>query len=172
MITVASFRQDFTEFASVVDYPSSGITYYLALSGLLLNKRRFGPPGPTVTVPPNNMYDMAQELFVAHHVALEAVAQRAAASGAVPGTVKGPLSSASTGPISVSYDSGAVVDIKASHWNNTVYGTRFQALVRMFGAGPVQLGIGGGYCSPTFNGVPLNGPAWPGLVFIGYGAIN
>lgn len=171
-VTVASFRQDFPEFANTASYPSSGITYYLALSGLLLNQRRFGPPGATVTNPPNNMYDMAQELFVAHHVVMEADAQRAAAAGSVPGRVTGPISSASTGPISISYSSGEVVDLSKGHWNQTVYGTRFKDLCNMFGAGPVQLGVGGAYCGPYFNGVPLNGPAWPGPVFLPYGAIN
>lgn len=172
MITVASFRIDFQEFASVANFPSSGISYYLALSGLLLNRRRFGPPAVAVTNPPSCMYDMAQELFVAHHVSLEATAQRAAAKGAVPGIVTGPLSGASTGPISVSYDSGAVVNTDDGHWNATVYGTRFRELVKMFGAGPVQLGVGGAYCGPTFNGVPLNGPAWPGPVFLTCGSVN
>jgi hypothetical protein len=172
VITVSSFRLDFPEFASTADYPSSGITYYLTLSGLLLNRRRFGQPGTTVTNPPSNMYDMAQELFVAHHVVLEAKAQRAAAAGAVPGEVTGPVASKSTGPISVSYDNGAVVDVNASHWNNTIYGLRFKSLVNMFGAGPVQLGVGGFPCGQVFNGVPLNGPAWPGLWFIGLGSVN
>jgi hypothetical protein len=172
VITVASFRVDFPEFGSTADYPSSGINYYLALSGLLLNRRRFGRPGTTVTNPPNNMYDMAQELFVAHHVSLEAVAQRAAAAGKVPGTVTGPLSGGSTGPISVSYDTGAVINLEAGHWNSTVYGLRFRELVKMFGAGPVQIGIGGCLGAPFFNGVPLNGPAWPGPVFLGLGSIN
>lgn len=172
MITVSSFRIDFGEFANTTDYPSSAITYYLTLSGLLLNKRRFGPPGATVTNPPNNIYDMVQELFVAHHIVLEAKAQRAAAVGAVPGEVTGPVASKSTGPISVSYDNGAVVDANADHWNNTIYGLRFKKFSNMFGAGPVQLGIGGLCAGPTFNGVPLNGPAWPGLWFIGLGSVN
>jgi hypothetical protein len=171
-ITVASFRVDFPEFGSTTNYPSSGISYYLALSGLLLNKRRFGQPGATVTNPPNNMYDMAQELFVAHHVVLEATAQRAAAVGGVPGSVTGPISGKTTGPISVSYDPGSVVSTDAGFWNQTVYGLRFWRMMQMFGAGPVQLGVGGGYCGPCFNGVPLNGPAWPGPIFQGVGPVN
>ena len=172
MITVSSFRVDFPEFASTADYPSSGVNYYLVLSGMLLNQRRFGPPGATVTNPPNNMYDMAQELFVAHHVALEARAQRTAAAGGVPGAVTGPIASQSAGPISVSYDNGAVIDANADHWNNTVYGLRFRKLINIFGAGPIQLGIGGFGRGPTFNNTPLNGPAWPGPWFLGLGSVN
>lgn len=172
MITVASFRVDLPEFASTPDYPSSLIQYYIALSGLLLNQRRFGRPGTTVTNPPANIYDMAQEMFVAHHVVLEARAQRAALNGAIPGEANGPVNSKSTGPISISYDAGATVDEKAGHWNTTIYGQRFWRFVQMFGAGPVQLGIGGRYCGPVFNGIPLDGPAWPGPIFLNYGAIN
>lgn len=172
MITVSSFRIDFSEFANTADYPSSGIQYYLTLSGLLLNQRRFGPPSTQVSNPPSCMYDMAQELFVAHHVSIEAVAQRAAASGAVPGKVTGPISGKTTGPISVSYDPGSTVSDGAGHWNTTVYGQRFRRLSDMFGAGPVQLGVGGGYCGPSFNGVPLNGPAWPGPWYMQLGSVN
>lgn len=172
MITVSSFRLDFPEFASVPDYPSSGINYYLSLAGLLINQNRFGPSAAGVTNPPTTIYDMAVEQFVAHHVVLEARAQRAAAAGAIPGEASGPVSGKSTGPISVSYDAGAAVDEKAGHWNDTEYGRRFWQLVRMFGAGPVQLGIGGFPRCPTFNGVPLDGPAWPGFVFLNLGSIN
>ena len=171
-VTVASFRQDFPEFNSTVNYPSSGITFYLTLAGLLINQNRFGPPAATVTNPPTTIYDMAVELFVAHHVVLEARAQRAAAAGATPGEASGPVSGKSTGPISISYDAGAAVDEKAGHWNDTEYGRRFWQLVRMFGAGPVQLGVGGFPRGPVFNGVPLDGPAWPGFIFQGLGSIN
>lgn len=172
MITVSSFRVDFPEFRSSADYPSSLISYYLALSGLLLNQRRFGLPGATVTNPPNNMYDMAQELFVAHHVVLEARAQRAALKGAVPGQTTGPVSGKSTGPISISYSPGDSVELDAGHWNDSEYGKRFYRLVRLFGAGGLQLGAGGAYCGPVFNGVPLNGPAWPGPIYLTLGPIN
>ena len=172
MITPNSFRIDFPEFASTVDFPSSILNYYIALSGLLLNKQRFGRPGATVTNPPNNMYDMAQELFVAHHVVLERNAQIAARSGGVPGEARGPVTSKSSGPISISYDAGASVDQNAGHWNDTEYGKRFWSLVQMFGAGPIQVGIGAAWPGPCFNGVPLNGPAWPGPIWLGVGPVN
>lgn len=172
MITVNSFRVDLPEFASAPDYPSTLINYYIVLGGLLVSQRRFGPPGATVTNPPNNIYDMALEMFVAHNVVLEAKAQRAALAGGIPGDSTGAISGKSTGPISVSYDNSASLDPEAGHWNDTEYGKRFWKLVRMFGAGPVQLGYGGLYCGPTFNNTPLNGPAWPGPIFLPLGPVN
>jgi len=45
--------------------------------------------------------------------------------------------------------------LNAGHWNLTVYGTRFIRFAKMFGAGPIQIGIG-------YNPSPFGGPAWPG----------
>jgi len=172
MITVSSFRLDFPEFSSTADYPPSAVTYYIALSNLLLNQNRFGPPAATVTNPPTCMFDMAQELFVAHHLVLERAAQVAAAGGGLPGEARGAVSSKSTGPISISYDSGASLDPKAGHWNDTEYGKRFWKLVMIFGAGVIQVGVGGGACGPIFNNIPLNGPAYPGPWYLPLGSIN
>lgn len=160
MITAASFRIDFPEFGSSVDYPTSVINYYLALAGMLLNKRRFGQPAATVSNPPTVMYDMATELFIAHFITLEAQARKAAQSGGTPGLVQGPTNSKAVGPVSISFDSQAVVYPDAGHWNATMYGIRFMNLVNMFGAGPVQIGVG---VTPWFVGGAWPGPpVWPG----------
>lgn len=171
MITVASFRLDFPEFQSTADYPSSAVTYYIALGGLLLNQNRFGPPTSAVSNPPSCMFDMALELFVAHHLVLERAAQVAASAGGLPGEARGAVSGKSAGPLSVSYDAGASVDPNAGHWNDTEYGKRFWRMVLMFGAGVVQVGVG---CAPglTFNNVPLNGPAYCGPWYLIDGSIN
>lgn len=161
-VTPASFRQDFPEFNANPPYTDSLIQYYLVLAGLLLNKNRWGLPSTAANSPPNNMYDMATELFVAHHIAIEAAAQKAAAAGGMPGSPQGPTTSKHVGPISVSYDAGSVLETGAGFWNTTMYGTRFYRLMMMFGAGPVQVNIGR---DPT----PWNGPAWPGpLIWPGW----
>lgn len=171
MITPASFRIDFPEFRSTVTYPSSTVSYYLALAGLLLNKTRWGSPSATAKNPPDNMYDMATELFVAHHIVIEAMNSKATIAGGIPGVVQGPVNSKSVGPVSISYAPGDVVIADAGHWNLTTYGVRFRNLSRMFGAGPIQLGVGPLFCGPFYNNVPLNGPAYPGPM-LGYGSIN
>ena len=172
MITVASMRLDLPEFSSTADYPSSVMAYYIALAGLLLNSGPFGGTSSVVTSPPSCVYDFALEMFVAHHLVLERAAQIAAAGGGNPGEARGAVSSKSTGPISVSYDAGSSLDRLAGHWNDTEYGKRFWKFVRLFGAGPVQVGVGCGPCGPVFNGVPLNGPAYPGPWYLSLGSIN
>lgn len=162
-VTAATFRADFTEFASASSYPTSAINYYLALAGLLLNQNRWGVPAPTATSPPTALIDFATELFVAHHIVLEYQAQLAARNGAPPGTAAGgPVSGKSVGPISVNYDTGSATYENAGFYNLTFYGTRFWNLVEMAGAGPVQFGVnpyGGG----PFNGATawLGPPVWP-----------
>lgn len=127
-VTPASFRQDFPEFADITVYPDGSVNYYLNLAGLLLVPARW-----------TTVLDMATELFVAHNLVLEAQAQKAAANGAIPGQNTGPLSGKTVGPITASYDTAAGIEEGAGHWNLTTYGTRFMSLVRLFGAGPVQV---------------------------------
>jgi hypothetical protein len=159
-ITAASFKIDFPEFASDTAYPPSVINYYLALAGFMLNKNRFGQPGPAPANPPTTIYDMVTELFVAHHVAIEKQAMNAAAGGGVPGVTTGPVASKSVGPVSVSYDSGAVISTDAGFWNQTMYGLRMWKFIQLYGAGPIQIGIG---YAPYGAGSAWPGPLiWPG----------
>lgn len=142
-VTVDSLRTDLPEFADPTAYPDSGITFWLSWAGILLNAQRWG-----------RSLDLGALMFVAHHLVLERQAQKAAANGAVPGTGIGVINNKSVDKVSVGYDTSAVIDPKDGHWNMTTYGLRFIQMVKMFGAGPVQVGIG---CAP-----PLSGPAWPG----------
>jgi hypothetical protein len=164
VIDVASFRTDFPEFGSVPAYPNAVISYYIALAGLMLSPTRFGGPGSaTASSPPTTIYDFATELFVAHHVAIEKQAMNASAGGGVPGITTGPVTSKGVGPVSVSYASGDVISKDAGFWNQTMYGLRFWKMIQIFGAGPIQIGIG---CSPYGVGF---GAAWPGpLVWPGW----
>jgi hypothetical protein len=142
-VTVASFRNNYPEFADSVRFSVSQIGYYLNLAGLLLNAARW-----------NNLLDAGTELFVAHNLAIESLTQAEAKSKGVPGITTGPVSAKSVDKVSISYATSDAVQAGAGHWNLTVYGTRYVRLMRMFGAGPVQVGVG---AYPL-----LNGPAWPG----------
>ncbi len=142
-ITVAQFRADYPEFNSSTLYPNSQVEYYLALAVKLLPADRW-----------TTLLDTATELYVAHHIAMEAKAQVESTSGVIPGEVTGPVSSKSVDKVSVGYDTGAAAEEKGGHWNLTVYGIRFLRLAKIFGAGPLQVGIGM---------VPYgSGAAWPG----------
>ena len=143
MITVQQFRSDYPEFSSTAVYPNSQIEYWLNFAYLMLNAQRWG-----------GMLHLGASMFIAHNLAIEARAQMEASAGGIPGQQTGPLSSKSVDKVSMSYDTGAGIQPGAGHWNLTVYGTRFIKMARMFGAGPVQIGIG---IAPA-----LSGQAWPG----------
>lgn len=148
-ITPSQFTTNFPEFGSATNYPPAVITFYLGLAYTLLDARRWG-----------TTLDYGVQLFVAHNLVLERQAQVSAASGAPPGLAGGPVSSKGAGPVSISWDTGAAAELDAGHWNYTTYGQRYIRLVRLFGAGGLQLGIG---CGPAFSGGAWVGPPpWPG----------
>lgn len=142
-VTIESFRTSLPEFTDPTNYPDSGITFWLTWAEIMLSAPRWG-----------RSLDLGTMMFVAHHLVLERQAQRAAANGGVPGTAIGVINSKSVDKVSVGYDTTGVIDPKDGHWNLTTYGLRFVGMVKMFGAGPVQIGVG---VAP-----PLSGPAWPG----------
>jgi len=153
-ITVAQFRADFPEFASTVDFPNSGAQFWLGIAYQLLNASRWGA-----------QLDLAVELFTAHNLAIEAKASRDAKGGGIPGQQAGPINSKSVSSVSVGYDSSAALESNAGHWNLTVYGTRLIRLIRMFGAGPIFVGVGS---APSFSGSAWTGPlTTPGFTNFG-----
>ncbi len=153
-ITVAQFRADYPEFSSTTVYPDSQVNYWMNIAYILLNAGRW-----------MRMLDMGAELFIAHNLALEARAQANASAGGIPGESTGPVSSKSVGPVSMGYDTTAGIEEGAGHWNLTIYGTRFIKLAKMFGAGPVQIGIGS---APSYSGMAWSGPlTTPGFTNFG-----
>lgn len=126
-VTVDSFRLGFPEF-NTVDYPDSMVQFWLDRALELVNPSAWG-----------RSFDLGVQLFVAHNVVIEKRNEKAAAGG-VPGAAgSGTLASKSVGPISVSYDTSIGLNPDDGQWNLTNYGTRFAALVRMFGAMPIQV---------------------------------
>jgi hypothetical protein len=140
-ITVSAFRNDYPEFASSVTYPTSSITHFLKLASLFLNQERWGAPSSGSGNPQNyNENDVGTELYVAHHLVLEARAQVSAASGGLPGENVGAINNKSVDKVSVGFDVSAGTLENAGFWNTTTFGVRFIQLARMMGAGPVQVG--------------------------------
>lgn len=82
---------------------------------------------------------LAQRLYTAHCIVIDAQNTKAAASGGVPGTSGGIANSKSVGSVSVAYDSVTSSEKDAGWWNRTTYGQQFYRLVRVFGAGVIQL---------------------------------
>lgn len=131
-------------FGSRANYPDEAINYWLAIAGLMLNQDRLGLPSQTADAPPTTKLDFLTELFVAHNLVLERQAAVAASTGGFPGTQQGVVSSKSVGAVSISYTVAEIAELNSGYWAETTYGLRFLRFVRFFGAGPVQIGIGGG----------------------------
>lgn len=126
-VTAAQFRTDFPEF-TLASYPDASVNFWLAVAAKLLRPARWF-----------DMLDLATELYVAHNLSLEFQAREDAAAGGAPGVSTGAVTSMAVGPASISFDASAGLEEGAGNWNLTVYGTRFAQLVRMFGAGPIQV---------------------------------
>jgi hypothetical protein len=128
----------------------------------------WGPSSLTANSPPTTLADFALEMWVAHQVVLEKQAIAQAATGGNPGTAIGVISSKSVNGVSVGYDIGAVtggnMQANAGYYNQTVYGIRFYRLMKLRGAGPIQLGIGRAPAFLFFNNFGLLGSSngWAG----------
>jgi hypothetical protein len=124
----------------------SSIAYWLNIAYKMLNASRWDDP---------DIYALGLETFAAHHVVLEVLAQRDMDMAGVPGLATGVIAGKSVGDVSISYDTGSVLEMDAGHWNATLYGKRFIHLARMIGMGPIQVGTGGSLQGPLTA-------AWPG----------
>ncbi len=138
-ITSTQFRTDFAEFADTVAFPDAQLNFWLANAVLFLDQVRWGTWLP-----------LASELFVAHHVAIEARAVQESGVGGIPGTTTGPIASKSVDKVSLSFDVGSVTEEKGGHWNLTIYGTRLYRMMLMLGAGPVHIGA-------VYGAIPMTG---------------
>ncbi len=130
-MNVADFRTTFPEFGASPGtgaYTDARINFWIALAEKLLISPRW-----------DNLLDHGIALFVAHHLAMDAANLRAAATGGAVGQTTGPLASKSVDKVAAAYTTGAVTFENAGHWNLTTYGVQFYQLVRMVGAGGVEL---------------------------------
>ena len=155
-VTVASFRAAFPEFAqtSTTAYPDTEVGFWLGLSANLLDPGRWGA-----------MLDYGTMLFMAHNLAIGFKSKADAASGQQAGQVTGALTAASVDKVSYGRDASAMMVTDAGHWNMTTYGIRYIQLVKMVGAGPIQVGLPGcgegpvgAWYGPSYGG--FMGGAW------------
>lgn len=131
-----AFVLAFPEFKDTVNFPETCFDFWASIAVMMLNPLRWGA-----------QFDLAQMLFIAHNLALEALAQAGAADG-IPGLARGVVSSEGAASTSVSYDTTAATEKDAGHWNLTIYGMRIARLISFFGAGPIYIGPGYG-TNPT-----------------------
>lgn len=155
MITPATFRQSFPEFAVAGDYADSVLAYWIAIGVMFQNTGVWGVGATVAVSPPTTPYDFGLELFVAHNLAVERRNLLTAAAGGVPGEAKGPTSAKSVNGVSISYDTGAAAEEDAGWWNMSIYGQRYIRLAQQMGGVPLLIGVPG-------PAPPLSGPGWPG----------
>jgi hypothetical protein len=118
MITYENFIAALPEFSDTA-YAQGTVNFWIEQAKVHLNEGRLG-----------RKYDLACIYFVAHHVALTRMNERAAKSGGAVGMQSGQISSKSVGAVSVSYDTSSVSMSGAGEWNATAYGRKYFQLVR------------------------------------------
>lgn len=128
-LTPDQIRADFPEFSDETAYPDGMLTSWIAVALNLVNTARWGA-----------LATMGQELCTAHYLVIAARDQAAAAANGLPGQATGLLNAKSVGDVSASYDTTTASFADAGFWNATSYGQRFYQMLRMVGAGGVQLG--------------------------------
>lgn len=127
-MTPATLRAAFPEFASATDYPDAQVQVWIDLAGNMLNADRW-----------DALLDMGTMLFTAHYLTIGLQDQKSAAAGGATGKVTGPQTAKAVDKVSASYDTAATTYQDAGFWNMTSYGVRFWQMLRMVGAGGVQL---------------------------------
>lgn len=125
---VGKFRTSFPEFNDKSAYPDTQIAFWVTLGSKLIL--------PCVWT---TCWTEGMSLYIAHEITLAAQNAKLGAAGGMPGTTGGVPSSKSVGSVSVGYDSQATSEKDAGYWNLTNYGKQFIRLVRIFGAGAIQL---------------------------------
>lgn len=144
VVTLAEFRTIMagTPFADSAIYEDPLVEFWLEVAEMRHNADRW-----------KSMLKKAICLYVAHELTLDAVSARAVAAGGIGGLRNGLIQSESGDSVSVSFDvTGASEGDQAGYFNSTLYGKRWYHLMRLFGAGPLVAGTGGGACG-----------LWPGL---------
>jgi hypothetical protein len=147
-VTVASFRAAFPAFASTTLYTDPAIQFWIDIGTKLQNPGRWG-----------DLFDYGIQLFVAHNLVVDYQSNKAGALGQKPGQIEGAVTSGSVDKVSYSRDTQSAMEPDAGHWNLSTYGLRYIRLLRMCGAGPLQVGVPlGGDASNYYPG------AWPGPI--------
>ena len=146
-LTLTEFRAAMPAFSDPAKYDDPAVTMYLTAADQMVGEQW------------DTMRPLGMQLWVAHHLSIDATANAEAEAGAIPGQRAGSIASEGGDSVNVSFDTSGSAEADAGHWNQTTYGRRFIRFARMFGAGPIQVGTG------TSQGVIASASAWPGPWF-------
>ena len=150
--TAQAFRKDLPEFADTTRYPNAVLDYWLGIGAQIVNAQRFG-----------DLTNPQIESFAAHNITLERRAIDEAERGGQVGMGVGILTSKSVDKASASYDVSTGAETGAGFYNQTIYGKRYWQMLRLHGAGGIQVGVGfppgplssfNAWAGPWFANVP------------------
>lgn len=125
---ITVFRTNFPEFADTSVYPNAQITFWATLAEKMLPQQLWG-----------DVWTNGVQLYVAHEVVLAAQNVKTAQVGGAPGQSGGIANNKTVGSVTVGYDSTTQSEKDAGWWNRTTYGQQLYRLIKIFGAGCVQL---------------------------------
>lgn len=125
---IGAFRASFPEFADKTVYPDTQVSFWAGLAELLVRQCVW-----------KNCYTQGVMLYVAHEITLAAQNAKAGKIGGVPGSQGGIANNKTVGSVTVGYDSASTSEKDAGWWNLTNYGKQFYRLMKIFGAGCIQL---------------------------------
>lgn len=127
-MVIADFRAAFPEFSDTSVYPDAQVTFWSNLAESLLPKCIWG-----------DTWGFAVQLYTAHEITMAAQNAKTAAIGGSPGQQGGIANTKTVGSVTVGYDSQANSETGAGWWNMTNYGKQLYRLIKIFGAGCIQL---------------------------------
>lgn len=135
-MTVELFRQQFRAFNDPDLSEDGAVNYYIGLATNFLTGGSQGSRWDSITL------DRAVGLYVAHHLVLDARdAQAVSGGGGIPGELEGVATGKTVDKVSITQDAELVSFENEPFWNQTRYGVALMELVRLFGAGGVQIGV-------------------------------
>jgi len=127
-LSVPEFRNLMPEFASSADYADVVVTQYLAIGYQLVNPDAW-----------QESTDFGASLIAAHFLTLARRDQQIAEKGGAPGTQTGAITAKGVGGANISYNTALTAVANAGAWNATRYGQQYATLVKLYGAGVLQL---------------------------------
>lgn len=128
--TVSGFRLHFPEFTDTVKWPDAQILFWSGLASKLLSAEQFG-----------SVWEQAVELLTAHYLVIAVGNLQVANGGGLPGSgaATSVVSMKKVGSVTIGYENTSTLNQTAGWYNQTTYGQSLYNLMRMFGAGAIQL---------------------------------
>lgn len=116
-----TFRTNLPEFEDSSKYPDSMLTFQGRIAGIYCSEEKWG-----------ELYELGMCLAMAHFMTI-------AANNMTDAGNNGLVSSESAGDVSISFDTGSVIEERGGDWNTTSYGRQFIRMARLVGGRAVQL---------------------------------